>query len=237
MDEKLSHQQASDTGSLLNIQRPRDAAISKFELLNHHLEQFDSYMICRVMAEKLKEDSLLNPVVLVVGGLSGTGKSTLARSLADSFGAIHVQADAVRKHMNGVPINEKGSDNIYTPQKSQDTYRGMIERVDYLIRSGVPVVLDGTYMAPYQRIGVERLAREVQVPIEGIWLKTTLKNQENRVSTRVDSVSDAGVNIVRKMYQSHHNLPPYGWRFVDASPSAQEVLQEASKIAQMYLKK
>jgi predicted kinase len=237
MEDKLSPQNHPDVGSILSTERPKDGIQSKFELLNHHLEQFDSYMVCRVMAEKLKEDSLLNPVIFVVGGLSGTGKSTLARSLADSFGAVHVQADAVRKHLHSVPVNERGSNDLYTPEKSRATYRGMIERVGHLVHTGVPVVLDGTYMAPYQRIGIEKLSVEAQVPIEGLWLKTSLRNQENRVSARVDSVSDAGVEIVRNMYQSHHNLPPYGWRLIDASPTAKEVQQEAEKIVQRYLKK
>ena len=231
--QELSHQ---DSESLLKVSSPEVARLSRFEQLNHHLEQFDTYMVCRVMVDKLKEESLLNPVIFVVGGLSGTGKTTLARSMANEYGALHVQADAVRKHLSGIPVNERGPADIYTPEISRETYRGMIERVDAVIRAGMPVVMDGTYMAPYQRIGIEKLAIELRTPIEGFWLKTSLGNQEARVVGRVNSVSDAGIDVVKNMYHSHHNIAPHGWRLIDASGTAAQVLQATLKYVTSYLK-
>lgn len=231
--QELSHQ---DSESLLKVSCPEVARLSRFELLNHHLEQFDTYMVCRVMVDKLKEESLLKPVIFVVGGLSGTGKTTLARSIANDYGALHVQADAIRKHFSGIPVNERGPADIYTPEISRETYHGMIERVEAVIRAGMPVVMDGTYMAPYQRIGIEKLAIELGTPIEGFWLKTSLGNQEARVVGRVNSVSDADIDVVKNMYHSHHNIAPHGWRLIDASGTAAQVLHAAKKYVTSYLK-
>jgi len=231
--QNLSHQ---DVASLLKASGPQSSNLARFELLNHHLEQCDTYTVCAVMVDKLREESLLKPVIFVVGGLSGTGKSTLARGIANEYGAIHVQADAVRKHLNGIAVSERAPENLYTPAVSRETYKGMIQRVEDIIRAGMPVVMDGTYMAPYQRIGIEKLAIEIGTPIEGFWLKTDLRVQEDRVRQRVNSVSDAGVEVIKSMYQTHHNLPPHGWRLIDASGSAAQVLEASHKYIKDYLK-
>ncbi|MEQ8957180.1 MAG: AAA family ATPase, partial [Coleofasciculus sp. C2-GNP5-27] len=60
--------------------------------------------------------------VVIMSGLSGSGKSTVARQLAQQLGAIHLRSDAVRKHLAGIPLDHKGTDQLYTPQMSQTTY-------------------------------------------------------------------------------------------------------------------
>ncbi len=56
----------------------------------------------------------------LMSGLSGSGKSTVARQLAQKTGAIHIRSDAVRKHLAGVSLDERGGDELYTPEMTQN---------------------------------------------------------------------------------------------------------------------
>ena len=57
--------------------------------------------------------------LILMSGLSGSGKSTVARNIARRKGAIQIRSDAVRKHLAGISLDDSGSDDIYTAQMSQ----------------------------------------------------------------------------------------------------------------------
>ncbi|MBI5810727.1 MAG: AAA family ATPase, partial [Deltaproteobacteria bacterium] len=90
------------------------------------------------------------PMMLAVCGLSGTGKSSIARALAETFNMAVLSTDAVRKELAGVPLNEhrftdiKGG--IYSDEFTEKTYRTLITRAVSLVASGRPCILDGTFL-------------------------------------------------------------------------------------------
>jgi len=205
-----------------------------FASVNQALELTDEYQSLSNLTETLRKETLLKPVIIMVGGHSGCGKSTLSRELADSLGMIHIQADAVRKHINNIDVHSKGPAEIYSPRKSQETFLGMAERAEILLRANIPVVLDGSFMAPYQRIIMEKLSMKTGIPMEGIWLKTDTQTQLNRVTTRTSSISDARAEVVESMARTHHNITPRYWHTVDTTPNLTKVLAEAERIVAAY---
>jgi aminoglycoside phosphotransferase family enzyme/predicted kinase len=83
--------------------------------------------------------------LILMSGLSGSGKTTVARHLARRLGAIHLRSDAVRKHLAGIPLEQPGGDELYTPAMSEKTYKRLLELGIKLASQGFPVILDAKY--------------------------------------------------------------------------------------------
>lgn len=90
------------------------------------------------------------PTMFLVGGLSGTGKSVVARRLARSLDAALVSSDVVRKELAGLPptarVPVKYGTGIYTPEHTERTYAAILERAGALLAAGRSVVLDATFL-------------------------------------------------------------------------------------------
>jgi uncharacterized protein len=110
----------------------RDAAASE---ANAHLARADSYI-----------QTWQRRLVLVVGGLSGTGKSTLAATIAAKLGCELLQTDVIRLELFGKSERttefEQGH---YRREARQQVYAAMFSRAKALHADGISVVLDGTF--------------------------------------------------------------------------------------------
>ena len=83
--------------------------------------------------------------LFLMAGLSGAGKSTVARHLARQRGAIHIRSDAVRKHLAGIPLRQRGGPEVYTPEMTDRTYRRLVQLGVELAREGYSVILDAKF--------------------------------------------------------------------------------------------
>lgn len=109
---------------------------------------------------------LLDPWLLVVGGLSGTGKSTLAAASAELLGAALLRTDVLRRELfsvvGGTVADQRFSpppdQGLYAPQTRQEVYQAMFRRAAAWRAQGLSVVLDGTFSTPEAVAGLLRLA-------------------------------------------------------------------------------
>jgi len=89
------------------------------------------------------------PHLVIMCGLSGTGKSALARALSERSMAVHLSSDAVRKTLAGISPGEKRTEpfgkGIYSKEFTERTYRTLSSRAAELLRKGRSVVLDATF--------------------------------------------------------------------------------------------
>jgi len=83
--------------------------------------------------------------LFLMSGLSGSGKSTVARHLARQRGAIHIRSDAVRKHLAGIPLRQRGGPEVYTPEMTDKTYRRLVQLGVELAQEGYTVILDAKF--------------------------------------------------------------------------------------------
>jgi len=112
----------------------------------------------------------VRPLVVVVGGIAGTGKTTLAGALADAFGAEHLRTDVVRREMCGGKPHAGGIDEgNYDLDGRGRAYDELFRRAAALHSDRISVVLDGTFAIGKSLRQAEALAsdpRRIYLAIE-----------------------------------------------------------------------
>ncbi|MCF2149403.1 AAA family ATPase [Desmonostoc muscorum LEGE 12446] len=134
--------------------------------------------------------------LLLMSGLSGSGKSTTARLLARHLGAIQLRSDAVRKHLGGIPLSEKGSDDLYTPEMTKKTYTRLLSLGIILANQGFPVILDAKYDKQLLRQEAIAQATKHQLPLQIIQCTAPLEVLQERLNKRTGDIADATADLL-----------------------------------------
>jgi uncharacterized protein len=134
--------------------------------------------------------------LMLMSGLSGTGKSTTARTLARQHRAIHLRSDAVRKHLGGVPLHQTGPDDLYTPEMTQKTYARLLELGVLLASQGFTVILDAKYDRSALRADAIVQAQAQQIPLKIIHCTAPMAVLQTRLQQRTGDIADATVDIL-----------------------------------------
>jgi aminoglycoside phosphotransferase family enzyme/predicted kinase len=162
------------------------------------------------------------PRLIAVGGLSGTGKSTLARALAPSFGAapgaVTLRSDLIRKELASVEPTTRLSPDAYTRAASAAVYALLCERAAQALAAGHAVVADAVFADSAERASIEAVARAANVPFNGLWLEGSQTVLEARIASRHGDASDATVDVLRR--QTGFDLGPMKWTRVNADGGA-----------------
>ncbi|MEM8714349.1 MAG: AAA family ATPase [Cyanobacteria bacterium P01_G01_bin.4] len=147
----------------------------------------------------------------VMCGLSGSGKSTVARSLAQHLDAIHIRSDAVRKHLAGIDLYESGSagefgSGIYTPEMTQQTYDRLQELGILLASLGYPVILDAKYDKQAVRQAIADAAKDKQLPLTFISCEAPLETVRQWLRDRTGDIADATADLLDAQVQAFELL-------------------------------
>lgn len=161
-------------------------------------------------------ESLLAPApprLIAIGGLSGTGKTTLARligaRLGRAPGARVLRSDVFRKRLAGVSPETRLPPRHYTPRNDAETYEALFESADDHLACGNSVILDAVFMSRSERDVAEMIALRRRVPFAGIWLEAPERDRIARVLARENDASDAGPEVVHE--QSRRPVGDVGW--------------------------
>ena len=170
-----------------------------------------------------------SPHLIAVGGLSGTGKSSLARTLAPDIGgapgARIARTDVIRKRLAQVDLHDPLPPENYSPEMTQKTYLGLYEEARRTLSSGHSVICDAVFADPKERRQVEALARDLGVPFTGFWLEAPETLLVQRVNDRTGDVSDATAEVVRR--QTSYKLGPITWNRIDAKQKLETMASQA----------
>jgi aminoglycoside phosphotransferase family enzyme/predicted kinase len=172
------------------------------------------------------------PRLVAVGGLSGSGKSSLAMALAPSVGAVPgavvIRSDEIRKKLCGVkPLDRLGPEG-YTGEMSRQVYATLMERADKVVRGGYTAIADAVFAKSADRDAVEHVAAAAGVPFVGLWLEAPEPVLLSRVEDRGPDASDAGIEVLRQ--QLAYQLDSIRWHRVDASGARQQVCDAVAAI-------
>ncbi len=155
------------------------------------------------------------PLLVVVAGLPGTGKTTLARPVGAAISAQVISADEVRKRSAGLgpgvhPTSDIDS-GLYSSEMNRRVYRSLMERAGRALQLGRSIVLDGTFRRPDDREAVRALAIAHGARLLMVECQAPDEIVEERLRGRVlnpDTWSDATVETFhahRRQYE-----PPAG---------------------------
>lgn len=133
-----------------------------------------------------------------MSGLSGSGKTTVAQHLARKLGAIQLRSDAIRKHLAGISLTEKGGAELYTTEMNQKTYDRLLELGIRIANLGWTVILDAKYDQEAARTKAIAKSKEHQLAIEIIYCTAPEAILRDRLLARTDDVSDATADLLNQ---------------------------------------
>ena len=156
--------------------------------------------------------------LVAVGGLSGTGKSTLAARLAPEIGpspgALHVRSDVERKRLFGVEETQRLGPEHYAEAVSDKVYALLLDTAERALAASHAVVVDAVFAKPAERRAVAEIAERTGRSFAGLWLEAPVEKLVARVEVRRGDASDANAQVVRG--QAARDLGPIAWTRIDA---------------------
>src|SRR5262249_4772768 len=169
------------------------------------------------------------PMLVAVGGLSGTGKSLLARRLAPDFmpapGAVVLRSDVERKALLGKPETERLPADGYAPDITARVYALLAEKARRIIGAGSSVIVDAVFADPAERAAIRAAASGTDAAFHGLFLIAALPIRLARVGARASDVSDADAAVARR--HESYVLSKIDFVEVDASGTPDETLARA----------
>lgn len=171
--------------------------------------------------------------LVAIGGLQGTGKSTLARALAPligrSPGALVLRSDEIRKRRFGVAPEERLPPAAYAERVSAAVYAEMFATARAALDAGQCVVLDAVFLDAAQRAAAERTAREAGVAFDGLWLEAPIAVLRARLAARRGDASDADEAVMLRAAAADPGR--ITWRRIAAEEGAEAAARQALGLA------
>jgi aminoglycoside phosphotransferase family enzyme/predicted kinase len=169
------------------------------------------------------------PKLIAVGGLSGTGKSVLARALAPDIapapGAVVLRTDVERKTLFGKDEHDKLPADAYSADVAARVYAAAADKARRAVAAGHSAVVDAVFAKPQERAAIEECAQALGMPFHGLFLEADLATRIDRVGARGRDASDADAAVA--LTQESYDLGALDWTRVDASGTPEDTLARA----------
>lgn len=151
--------------------------------------------------------------LIVMQGVSGTGKSHYAQQLLDKLDAVVISSDIERKRLYGIDslhrVSEAEKAKLYSPEMNRKTYQRLEELAKMILGFGFSVIVDATFLKQAHRTPFQAIAEATQSRYKVLFIdagdKTSLTKVTDNISQRLhqnDNPSDATVEIMRFQTQS-----------------------------------
>lgn len=160
------------------------------------LEDFHSYL-------KLAESYTRTPVprIVIMRGVSASGKSTVAQMIADRLGFIRIRSDVERKRLfTNENKNRQGKKDVnaglYSRQATEETYARLLSLCRQITGAGYSVVVDATFLHLFQRENFQLFASSHDIPYRIIDVTAPSEVLFERIEKRQHDVSDANRKVL-----------------------------------------
>lgn len=168
------------------------------------------------------------PRLIAIGGLSGTGKSVLARALAPSVapqpGAVVLRSDILRKQLFGIGETERLPVDAYRAEVGEQVYATLLQRAKSVLAHGHSAIVDAVFAQEDERAAVARIASELGVGLSAFFLVADLATRQARVGRRQGDASDATPEVAA--LQEHYSIGSVGWTIIDATGTPEQTLEQ-----------
>ena len=167
------------------------------------------------------------PRLIAIGGLSGTGKSVLARALAPHLnpdpGAVVLRSDVLRKQLLHVGETERLPQSAYQPEITRQVYGMLGQQANRILSQGHSVVVDAVFADQAERSAIRGDADRSGARFFGLYLQSDLATRQRRVGARRSDASDATPEIAA--LQENYDIGAVDWMLIDASGTPEQTLQ------------
>ena len=144
-------------------------------------------------------------LLLLMCGLSGSGKSYIAERLVPRLPAVRVRSDILRKARAGIASDHRSNSpvdgGLYTKGRSQAVYAEILRVSEELLREGETVLVDATFLDRRWRSAFQSAAGKLGTDCLIVYCRASQATLEDRVRTREqegDVVSEAGIEVLRR---------------------------------------
>ena len=176
------------------------------------------------MSEPTRARPSPEPMLVVVGGLIASGKTTIARALAARLGAVRLGADELRRE-----YAEAGDREAQLPGFSDTVYPELLRRAGEQLEAGSCVVLDGTFRSRELRAAARALAARHGVPFRLVECRASPALCRSRLAERGADVADGWRalfdHFLEHLWEPVDELPPHEHRSVDTGQPPASVLR------------
>jgi uncharacterized protein len=185
---------------------------------------------------KFKDEAVIRrnakPLMIAVGGMSGSGKTTIGAALAEKLpGSVFLDSDVMMKRMHGVSPETTLPPEIYTPENAKRFIRYIQYEATSLLKCGRTVVVTGTFLGNEERKRQQKVAAKCDADFIGIYLDAPLSVLYSRVASREKSASDADQEVVRRQVRkSILGQQGLHWHIVNSARSHAEAEKDAVRL-------
>ena len=163
------------------------------------MEQSQLTVDVKRLAESLRElpELVAKPVLIVVSGLPGTGKSYFCRRLAERLASIILESDAFRRVLFPSPS--------YSLAESGRLFKAVHRLIKELLGKGVSVILDATNLLERYREYLYSIAERLEVKLILVRIEAPSSVVRERLRARLENTeesSDADWEVYQKMKHS-----------------------------------
>jgi uncharacterized protein len=140
------------------------------------------------------------PMLLAIGGFSGSGKSTTASLIAPLLGpppgARTLNSDRIRKRMFGIAAEQALPASAYQPEVSKRVYEVLNAEAAEILATGTAVIADAVFDQSDKRRAIRSVTEAAELPFHGFWLEAPEETLLARISSRHGGPSDATAAVL-----------------------------------------
>jgi predicted kinase len=141
--------------------------------------------------------------LVLIGGLPGTGKTTVGEALACAKGWTVLRSDVIRKELAGItaetPAPAAYGHGLYTPEATARVYDEMLARAEYALALGETVVLDASWSDALQRSLAAGVGTRTASDLVQLECTAPHALARARIARRRGDASDADTEIAARM--------------------------------------